>query len=235
MKKTIQTLAKGMFLYNVSARYLGIGTFVHLFFLFAAFALFSCTQEERIDRDVALTDKAEPETAGGRELPGHGSFLIWLNSKDENTKKIAESLQTVNHYDEMKSIEELPGEDKEEALMTLARDSLNDLTVVGDVADFVAGKYKPGTIQDIRHNHQGVVLIALKGEESDLKAQMLQLFGLYIGRGYYRVCFPREQRYSFYDSGDPEGFGNFAGHRGWTRIREVLPHRDRRMILPIPK
>ncbi len=214
MKKTIQTLAKGMFLYNVPVRYLGIGTFVHLFFLFAGFTLFSCTQEERIDRGVVLTDKAEPEIAGGQELSGHGSFLIWLNSKDENAKKIAESLQAVNHYDEMKSIEDLPGEDKEEALMTLARDSLNDLTVVGDVADFIAGTYKPETLQDIRHNHQGVVLIALEGEESDLKAQMLQLFGLYISRGYYRVCFPREQRYSFYDSGDPEAIRKLCGTRG---------------------
>ena len=48
------------------------------------------------------------------------------------------------------------------------------------VADFIAGTYSPEMIQDIRHNRQGVILIAKDGKGEDLKAQMLKLFGLYV-------------------------------------------------------
>ncbi len=143
-----------------------------------------------------------------------GSYLIWLNGKSTETKKIADELQTVNHYDKMLSFNDLPGADKSATLVTMAGDTLNDLTVVGNAADFIAGAYTPEMIQDIRHDRQGVIVIANDGKSEDLKAQMLKLFGLYVDKGYYKASFPREQRYAYYDVNDPDALKKLCGTTG---------------------
>lgn len=133
----------------------------------------------------------------------------------QETKKVAVRLQTVNHYDKMISFNDLPGTDKLATLESMAKDTLNDLTIVGNVADFLAGTYNFEMIQDIRHNRQGVILIAKDGKEEDLKEQMLKLFGLYVDKGYYKVSFPREQRYAYYDTNDPDALNETLWHE-WS-------------------
>lgn len=182
-------------------------------FLFVLLAFYSCETDEPINvEDLSAatgTNTDEPDVASGP-----GCYLIWLNGMSAETKKVAEQLQTVNHYDKMVSFNDLPGTDKVETLETMAKDSLNDLTIVGSVADFMAGTYSPEMIQDIRHNRQGVILIAKDAKGEDLKAQMLKLFGLYVDKGYYKVSFPREQRYAYYDASDPDALKKLCGTGG---------------------
>lgn len=182
-------------------------------FLFVSLAFYSCNMDELInpehslvttEKDVGIIDvTAQP-----------GSYLIWLNGVNDETKKIADQLQTVNHYDQMVAFSDLPGVDKSATLVTMARDTLNDLTIVGNTADFIVGTYTSEMIQDIRHNRQGVILIATNGKDEELKTQMLKLFGLYVGKGYYKVSFPREQRYAYYDVDDPDGLKKLCGTGG---------------------
>ncbi|MCS2584697.1 ATP-binding protein [Bacteroides sp. BFG-551] len=120
----------------------------------------------------------------------------------------------MNHYDKALSFNDLPGVDKSATLVAMARDTLNDLTIVGNVADFIAGTYTPEMIQDVRHNRQGVILIANDSKGEDLKEQMLKLFGLYVDKGYYKVSFPREQRYAYYDVNDPDALKKLCGTGG---------------------
>lgn len=79
---------------------------------------------------------------------------------------------------------------------------------------FIAGTYTPEMIQDVRHNRQGVILIANDSKGEDLKEQMLKLFGLYVDKGYYKVSFPREQRYAYYDVNDPDALKKLCGTGG---------------------
>ncbi len=182
-------------------------------FLFVLLAFYSCDTDEPIsaeDLSAATGTNTDEVDVASRS----GSYLIWLNGMSAETKKVADQLQTVNHYDKMVSFNDLPGTDKVETLETMAKDSLNDLTIVGSVADFIAGTYSPEMIQDIRHNRQGVILIAKDGKGEDLKAQMLKLFGLYVDKGYYKVSFPREQRYAYYDANDPDALKKLCGTGG---------------------
>ncbi|WP_349835483.1 ATP-binding protein, partial [Bacteroides fragilis] len=182
-------------------------------FLFVLLAFYSCDTDEPIsaeDLSAATGTNTDEVDVASRS----GSYLIWLNGMSAETKKVADQLQTVNHYDKMVAFNDLPGTDKVETLETMAKDSLNDLTIVGSVADFIAGTYSPEMIQDIRHNRQGVILIAKDGKGEDLKAQMLKLFGLYVDKGYYKVSFPREQRYAYYDANDPDALKKLCGTGG---------------------
>lgn len=182
-------------------------------FLFVLLAFYSCDTDEPIsaeDLSAATGTNTDEVDVASRS----GSYLIWLNGMSAETKKVADQLQTVNHYDKMVAFNDLPGTDKVETLETMAKDSLNDLTIVGSVADFIAGTYSPEMIQDIRHNRQGVILIAKDGKGEDLKAQMLKLFGLYVDKGYYKVSFPREQRYAYYDANDPDVLKKLCGTGG---------------------
>lgn len=182
-------------------------------FLFVLLAFYSCDTDEPIsaeDLSAATGTNTDEVDVASRS----GSYLIWLNGMSAETKKVADQLQTVNHYDKMVAFNDLPGTDKVETLETMAKDSLNDLTIVGTVADFIAGTYSPEMIQDIRHNRQGVILIAKDGKGEDLKAQMLKLFGLYVDKGYYKVSFPREQRYAYYDANDPDALKKLCGTGG---------------------
>ena len=182
-------------------------------FLFIWFALYSCDPDESISvEDLSAANGTNTDKVD--ELSGASSYLIWLNGMSAETKKVADQLQTVNHYDKMVAFNDLPGTDKVETLETMAKDSLNDLTIVGSVADFIAGTYNPEMIQDIRHNRQGVILIAKDGKGEDLKAQMLKLFGLYVDKGYYKVSSPREQRYAYYDANDPDALKKLCGTGG---------------------
>ena len=179
-------------------------------FLFVLLAFYSCDTDEPIsaeDLSAATGTNTDEVDVASRS----GSYLIWLNGMSAETKKVADQLQTVNHYDKMVAFNDLPGTDKVETLETMAKDSLNDLTIIGSVADFIAGTYSPEMIQDIRHNRQGVILIAKDGKGEDLKAQMLKLFGLYVDKGYYKVSFPREQRYAYYDANDPDALKKHVG------------------------
>lgn len=160
---------------------------------------------------LVTTDK---ETDAIELTAQSGSYLIWLNGASAETKKIADQLQAVNHYDKALSFNDLPGVDKSATLVAMARDTLNDLTIVGNVADFIAGTYTPEMIQDVRHNRQGVILIANDSKGEDLKEQMLKLFGLYVDKGYYKVSFPREQRYAYYDVNDPDALKKLCGTGG---------------------
>ncbi|CAK7075365.1 MAG: hypothetical protein PARBA_03051 [Parabacteroides sp.] len=182
-------------------------------FMLILIAFYSC----QVDDPINIEDS--PVTAGkGNDAMDvttqPGSYLIWLNGKSTETKKIADELQTVNHYDKMLSFNDLPGADKSATLVTMAGDTLNDLTVVGNAADFIAGAYTPEMIQDIRHDRQGVIVIANDGKSEDLKAQMLKLFGLYVDKGYYKASFPREQRYAYYDVNDPDALKKLCGTTG---------------------
>ena len=182
-------------------------------FLFVLLAFYSYDTDEPIsaeDLSAATGTNTDEVDVASRS----GSYLIWLNGMSAETKKVADQLQTVNHYDKMVAFNDLPGTDKVETLETMAKDSLNDLTIVGSVADFIAGTYSPEMIQDIRHNRQGVILIAKDGKGEDLKAQMLKLFGLYVDKGYYKVSFPREQRYAYYDANDPDALKKLCGTGG---------------------
>ena len=182
-------------------------------FLFVLLAFYSCDTDEPIsaeDLSAATGTNTDEVDVASRS----GSYLIWLNGMSAETKKVADQLQTVNHYDKMVAFNDLPGTDKVETLETMAKDSLNDLTIVGSVADFIAGTYSPEMIQDIRHNRQGVILIAKDGKGEDLKAQMLKLFGLYVDKGYYKVSFPREQRYAYNDANDPDALKKLCGTGG---------------------
>ena len=182
-------------------------------FLFVLLAFYSCDTDEPIsaeDLSAATGTNTDEVDVASRS----GSYLIWLNGMSAETKKVADQLQTVNHYDKMVAFNDLPGTDKVETLETMAKDSLNDLTIVGSVADFIAGTYSPEMIQAIRHNRQGVILIAKDGKGEDLKAQMLKLFGLYVDKGYYKVSFPREQRYAYYDANDPDALKKLCGTGG---------------------
>lgn len=182
-------------------------------FLFVLLAFYSCDMGDPIsaeDSSVA-TDKS---TDAIDVTAKPGSYLIWLNGTSAETKKIVDRLQTVNHYDKMLSFNDLPGVDKSATLVTMARDTLNDLTIVSNAVDFIAGTYTPEMIQNIRHNHQGVILIANDGKGEDLKTQMLKLFGLYVDKGYYKVSFPREQRYAYYDVNDPDALKKLCGTGG---------------------
>lgn len=182
-------------------------------FLFVLLAFYSCDMDNPINtEDSSVATDKDTDAINVTAQPG--SYLIWLNGTSAETKKIADQLQTVNHYDKMLSFNDLPGVDKSATLVTMARDTLNDLTIVSNVADFIAGTYTTEMIQDIRHNRQGVILIANNGKSEDLKVQMLKLFGLYVDKGYYKVSFPREQRYAYYDVNDPDALKKLCGTGG---------------------
>lgn len=182
-------------------------------FLLVLLSFFSCDREEPISAEE-LSAKIATNADNADVSSRPGSYLIWLNGTSAETKRVADQLQTVNHYDKMVSFNDLPGTDKSETLETMAKDTLNDLTIVGNAVDFIAGTYNPEMLQDIRHNRQGIILIAKDGKGGDLKAQMLKLFGLYIDKGYYKVSFPREQRYAYYDTNDPDALKKLCGTGG---------------------
>lgn len=182
-------------------------------FLLVLFSFFSCDKDEPISAEE-LSAKIATNADDADVISHPGSYLIWLNGTSAETKRVADQLQTVNHYDKMVSFNDLPGTDKSETLETMAKDTLNDLTIVGNAVDFIAGTYNPEMVQDIRHNRQGIILIAKDGKGEDLKAQMLKLFGLYVDKGYYKVSFPREQRYAFYDTNDPDALKKLCGTGG---------------------
>ena len=95
----------------------------------------------------------------------------------------------MNHYDKLLSFVWLPGLDRQEDLLAIACDSLNDLTLVPDARPFKTGTYAPEMIQELRHLCQGAILIADEGGDEELKLWMLRLFGLYAGKGYYKVSY----------------------------------------------
>lgn len=161
-----------------------------------------------------------PETvvAGGMEGIGsvgesNGSYLVWLNSKSGETQKITEELQRVNRFDRMLSFQDLPGEHKSDTLVAMAADSLTDLTVVVNATDLIAGTYDVEMLREIRQKGKGVICIAYEDGEDALKSNLLRLFGVYIGKGFYRVSFPKEQVFDFYWKDDPDALRKLCGVR----------------------
>lgn len=182
---------------------------IYFFIVSVIIVLFSCT-----DDDLETMDAAKIQALDGTQGAESSSCLIWLDSSGEEMQKIVKQLQQVNKYNTVLSYNSLPGPNKKSSLIALAKDSLTDLTVVGNVNDFIAGAYSYDMIQDIRHSRKGVILIA-KGDNSEKqKDEMLKLFGLYVSNGYYKVSFPREQRYAFYDINDPDAIKKLCGTDG---------------------
>lgn len=164
-----------------------------------------------------LPQVAEPMGSRNEQLPvdtleKHKSYLVWLDGDD--SRSLAERIQAVNHYDRMLPFSQLPGPSPEESLLAIARDSLSDLTLVASVKHFQSGSYDPKMIQELRHQRRGVILQANNGSDDQLKTWMLNLFGLYVGRGYYKVSYPREQRYYYYDAADPDALKKLCGTEG---------------------
>lgn len=107
-------------------------------FLFVLLAFYSCDMDDPINAEDSLvtTDK---ETDAIELTAQPGSYLIWLKGASAETKKIAGQLQAVNHYDKALSFNDLPGVISRQHWSAMARDTLNDLTIVGNVADFYRG------------------------------------------------------------------------------------------------
>lgn len=188
-----------------------------LLIILSIFLVFAACQ-----RDESVLPQEIDEVDGDRGdviKKTNGSFLVWLNGSSEETRKIAEELQRVNRYDSILSFDDLAGPDKVAELVAMAADTLSDLTVVGNAADFTSGKYSPEMMQNIRHDGQGVICIAKEGTDDELKENMLKLFGVYIGKGYYRVSYPKEQVFDFYWAEDPDAVGKLCGIR---RKEELL-------------
>lgn len=80
-------------------------------FLFVLLAFYSCDTDEPIsaeDLSAATGTNTDEVDVASRS----GSYLIWLNGMSAETKKVADQLQTVNHYDKMVAFNDLPGTDK---------------------------------------------------------------------------------------------------------------------------
>lgn len=174
-------------------------------FLSVILALYACTDEDIVQESLPHENLDEGAAAPRK------SSLIWLNGSSNEPKEVADEMQRVNQYDRVLSFNDLPGTDKGATLATWAADSLNDLTVIGNVADFIKGTYSHEMLQAIRHDNQGVILIAKEGADEEIKTEMLTLFGLYIDKGYYRVSFPKEQYFDFYWKEDPDARKKLCG------------------------
>lgn len=77
-------------------------------FLFVLLAFYSCDTDEPIsaeDLSAATGTNTDEVDVASRS----GSYLIWLNGMSAETKKVADQLQTVNHYDKMVAFNDLPG------------------------------------------------------------------------------------------------------------------------------
>lgn len=175
---------------------------------------------ERDDMSELLPEEptaARSETLADETVPKHCSYLIWLDGSDGKARMLAKHMQAVNHYDTLLSLRQLSGPDPQKSLLAIARDSLNDVTLVGSVRDFAAGTYAPSMIQELRHLRRGIVLAAEGGDE-ELKPWLLRLLGVYVAPGYYKVCYPREQRYYFYDMQDPEALKKLCGSEGLPAV-----------------
>lgn len=172
--------------------------------------LTGCRQDE-FPQSVELAE-SRSESVLEDTLPKHSSYLIWLD--EAGSKSLAEQIQSVNHYDSLLAFSQLPGADQEESLLAIARDSLNDVTLIADVKQFVAGTYSLEMVQELRHLRQGIILIADSDNNGQLKSWMLRLLGLYVGKGYYKVCYPLEQRYYYYDAEDPDALKKLCGTEG---------------------
>lgn len=168
-------------------------------------ALYSCTDEGIVQE---LSPPGRPDE--GVVVPRKSS-LVWLNGTGSEAKELADEMQRVNNYDQVLSFNDLPGTDKSATLTTWAADSLKDITVIANVADFMKGTYTNEMLQDIRHDNQGVILIAKDGNSNDVKSEMLTLFGIYVDKGYYRVSFPKEQYFDFYWKVDPDAKKKLCG------------------------
>ncbi len=180
--------------------------------------LTGCRQDE-FPQSVKLAE-SRSDSVLEDTLPKHSSYLIWLD--ETGSKNLAEQIQSVNHYDSLLAFSQLPGADREESLLAIARDSLNDVTLVADVKQFAAGTYSPEMVQELRHLRQGIILIADSDNNGQLKSWMLRLLGLYVGKGYYKVCYPREQRYYYYDAEDPDALKKLCGTGGLPSGSRVL-------------
>lgn len=172
--------------------------------------LTGCRQDE-LPKSMELAE-SRAESVQNDPRVQHSSYLIWLDGS--GCKSLAEQIQSVNHYDSLLAFSQLPGPDQVNSLLTIARDSLNDVTVVGNVKQFVAGTYSPDLIQELRHLRRGVVLIADNDNSEQLKSWMLRLLGMYVGKGYYKVSYPNEQRYYYYDMADPNALKKLCGTNG---------------------
>ncbi len=186
----------------------------------------SCERDEMpLPQEMLRVESQEMELADAT-APRHGSFLIWLDGTGSEPRRLAEEIQVVNHYDSLLSFRQLPGPKPLESLYTIARDSLSDLTLVCDVRDFISGTYNPAMIQELRHLRRGIVLIASGGGDEQLKPWLLRLLGIYVAPGYYKVCFPHEQRCYFYDAADPDARKKVCGTSGLPRGSRALAASD---------
>lgn len=181
-------------------------------FVFVALILFLAGCEQDVLPQPTEFMESRSEGIPGDTLAKHKSYLIWLDEAE--SRNLAEKIQEINHYDTLMAFSQLPGPSQEESLLTIAGDSLNDVTLIADVRQFQSEKYNPDMIQELRHQRQGVILIANSGDNEQLKSWMLRLFGLYVGKGYYKVSYPREQRYYYYDSVDPDAMKKLCGTEG---------------------
>lgn len=200
--------------------------FLPLFFFVSLFIfLTACEQDElSLPQTTEFVGERKNENAPADTLARHRSYLIWLDG--EKAKSLAERIQTVNRYDTLLAFSQLSASDPQGCLLDIARDSLSDLTLVADVGQFKAGTYAPEMIRDLRHLRRGIVLIADDGGDEELKAWMLRLFGLYAGKGYYKVSYPREQRYYYYDSKDPDALKKLCGTEGLVPGSRMLASFD---------
>lgn len=178
-------------------------------FLSIILAFSSCNADDPILPEQE-SDGLEKKQVDGEEQQ-HQSFLIWLNGDGKEVQSLAEELQRVKQYDKILSFNDLPGDDKIATLISMARDTLNDMSVVGDIRDFITGKYTSGMIQEVRHNRKGVIIIGKEGNAEELKAELLQLLGVYVDKGFYKVSFPKEEVYDFYWANDPDALKKLCG------------------------
>lgn len=119
---------------------------VLFFSLSILFISSSCEREDwqsEHPQPASSTDKLPFDITGQ-----HGSYLIKLDGKSREIDKVAAMPQAVNHYDAALSFNDLPGDDKQVTLLAMVKDSLNDITVLGDAVDFASGKYDAKMIRE---------------------------------------------------------------------------------------